>query len=115
MSVKDFLLFIISVVLLSSCATSHHGTFVTSSYNGQEGHNSNVLGDVTGQSKQTWILYMFPSGKAPSTNTAINDAKSQITGTDFLTDIAIDDRIYWGIGYREQIIEVKARAHSFQN
>lgn len=96
-------------MVLSSCATSKHGNFIESSYD-DVGKESAILGEVTGESKQTWFLYVFPIGKAPSTSDAINDAKSKIKGTRFLTDISIDDRMYWKIGYGEQVIKVKAIA-----
>lgn len=68
------------------------------------------MGKVSGESKQTWILYIFPIGKAPSTDEAIMDAKSKVEDTKYLTDLSIDDRTYWGVGYSEYVIEVKATA-----
>lgn len=108
---KYFILTTVILLLLSGCATSHHGNFITSSFNGTDKKDVQVLGKVTGESKQKWLLYVFPTGKAPSTEEAINNAKAKIAGTKFLTDISIDDRTYWKFGYSVQVIEVKATAH----
>jgi len=86
--------------LLCSCATSNHGTFVASTYTEPSDKTScKPASKVTGESTQTWVLYIFPVGDSPSTNSAILDAKSQIEGTKFLTDISIDDKTYWKFGY----------------
>jgi hypothetical protein len=100
-----------TLLLLSSCATSNHGTFVTSTYVDPALKSEEVVGKISGESKQTWLLYIFPIGKAPSTDEAILDAKSKVEGTKFLTDLSVDDRIYWKFGYKEQVIEVNATAH----
>lgn len=109
---KIFIAYVAAILLLSSCATSNHGSFASSTYIDpitkpvyQE------VGTVIGASKQTWFLYVFPIGESPSTAEAISDAKSKIFGTRFLTDITIDDRTYWKFGYSEQVIEVKATAY----
>jgi hypothetical protein len=57
------------------------------------------------------ILYLFPLGPAPSTDEAIKSAKDQYEGTKYLTDVSIDDRIKWEIGYSVQSITVDAMAH----
>ena len=111
MDITKHLLFLTLLSLLSSCATSNHGNFIASSYDAGIEKDNEILGKVTGISKQTWFLYMFPTGKAPSTDKAISNAKTKYEGTEFLTDISIDDRIHWKLGYREQVIEVKATAH----
>lgn len=104
--------YVAALLLLSSCATSNHGSFVPSTYIEPVNETINQeAGLVTGVSKQTWFLYVFPIGEAPSTAEAISDAKSKIKGTRFLTDISIDDRTYWKFGYSEQVIEVKATAY----
>lgn len=100
------------LLFLSSCATSNHGTFVSSTYVEQnEKTGAKVAGKVTGESSQSWFLYIFPLGEAPSTNEAILDAKSKIEGTKFLTDLSIDDRTYWRFGYSEQVVKVEATAY----
>ena len=104
--------YVAAMFLLNSCATSNHGSFVSSTYIEpvpEAIHQE--AGSVIGVSKQTWLLYVFPIGESPSTDDAISDAKSKIKGTRFLTDISIDDRTYWKFGYSEQVIEVKATAY----
>lgn len=108
---KNHILFTIVLLLLSSCATSHHGNFIASSYVTADKTGGEFLGTVTGESEQHWFLYIFPVGKAPSTDEAMKSAMSKIEGTRFLTDISIDDRTYWQFGYRVQVIEVNANAH----
>lgn len=104
--------FLAIVLLLTSCATGDHGTFVTSTYTGDQGLIENVaLGEVTGNSEQTWFLYFFPLGEAPSTFEAIQDAKSQIDDTRFLIDVSIDDSEDWKFGYSIQRVEVRATAY----
>ncbi len=105
------ILILAAAIMLAGCATSHHGTFISSTYIESGSGCSKAVGKVSGESKQTWVLYIFPVGKAPSTDDAIRDAKSKIEGTEYLTDLAVDDRMYWKIGYSEQVIEVKATAH----
>jgi|GEM_PF-1318339 len=107
---KKHILLMILPILLIGCSTSNHGSFTASSYTGSENPKRESLGKVTGESSQTWVLYLFPYGNSPSTNEAIQDAKSKITETEYLTDISIDDDSYWSIGYYEQIITVKAEA-----
>lgn len=98
--------------LVSGCATSNHGTFVNSTYIEKAPQvSSQVLGNVRGESRQAWFLYIFPIGESPSTNQAILDAKSKIEGIAFLTDVSIDDRTHWKFGYSEQVIQVDAVAH----
>lgn len=105
------LLLMATLLLLSSCATSNHGTFITSTYINPSLISEEAVGKISGESKQTWLFYIFPIGKAPSTDEAIIDAKLKIEGTKFLSDLSVDDRIYWKFGYKEQVIEVSATAH----
>lgn len=101
-----------TALLLGGCATSNHGTFVTSTYvTPGEKENAQPAGLVTGESRQSWILYLFPIGDAPSTHEAIEDAKSKIDGTKFLTDLSVDNRIDWRIGYSESVVHVEATAY----
>jgi hypothetical protein len=48
---------------------------------------------------------------APSTNEAVESAKSQYEGTKYISDVSIDDRIEWKIGYSIQCITVEGTAH----
>ncbi|NWK56832.1 hypothetical protein HW115_14510 [Verrucomicrobiaceae bacterium N1E253] len=84
---------------------------MSSTYIDQKKAKGASLGAVTGESKQTWVLYVFPRGESPSTREAIEDAKSKRPGTQYLSDVTIDDQMLWGIGFSEQIIRVEAEAH----
>ena len=42
---------------------------------------------------------------------AIQSAKDQYEGTKYLTDVSIDDRTEWEIGYSRQCITVEGIAH----
>lgn len=111
MNAIKFLAALFVLLLLCSCATSNHGTFVSSSYVPPDAQAKNqVLGNVVGESTQTLVLYALPFGPPPSTAAAIADAKQQLKGTTFLTDLSIDDRTYWKLGYSEQVIRVEATA-----
>ena len=111
MSKLKILIYMAALVVLSSCATSNHGSFVPSTYQSRDdGTGNKTCQKVTGESKQTWFLYLLPMGPAPSTDEAISDAKSQMNGARYLTDLSIDDRTYWRLGYSEQVIETKAHA-----
>lgn len=110
---KTYIMACLSLLLiLGGCATSNHGTFVNSTYI-KEGHqiSNQVLGNVRGESRQVWFLYIFPIDESPSTSQALLDAKNKIEGTVFLTDVSIDDRTYWKFGYSEHAIEVDAVAN----
>ncbi len=99
-------------IIISGCATANHGTFIPNTYIDK---NTNVEGEyigvALGESTQTWFLYVFPMGEAPSTNNAINNAKQHILGTKYLSDVSIDDRVIWKIGYRTQSIKVEGNAY----
>ncbi|MEI6857869.1 hypothetical protein [Psychrilyobacter sp.] len=73
--------------------------------------NTEKIGPVKGRNCQTMMLYIFPRGASPSTNEAIESAKNQQQGTKYITDITIDDRIEWKIGYSIQCITVEGTAH----
>lgn len=100
------------LAVLAGCATSNHGSYIPVSYV-SPGVSAEVSdsGRVVGESRQTWALYVFPMDEAPSTTDAIDDAKSQVEGTQFLADMAIDDRWIWRIGYSVQVIRVEASAY----
>ncbi len=108
-----YYVFAVSLLFIfTGCTTANHGTFVPSTYVQKEADvRGKMIGEVTGVSSQTWVLYIFPLGKAPSTSKAISDAKSKYEGTKYLTDLSIDDRIYWGVGYSQQVISVEAKAY----
>lgn len=112
---KFLYLELILFLTLCGCSTANHGTFVRSTYV-EPGKNEtgSFLGNVTGESSQTWVLYIFPSGEAPSTTKAISDAQSKITGTEYLVDLSIDDSMYWGIGYSRQVIKVEGKAYKLE-
>ena len=101
-------------LVLSGCATGGlNGTFVPQTYIDDESNiKGESLGSVSGESSQTWFLYLFPVGDAPSTGNAIQDAKNQINGTEYLSDVSIDNRILWKLGYRELVITVDAEARN---
>lgn len=99
--------------LLTGCSTAKHGSFITSTYIQNKDMQDNIeeLGPVKGSSCQTMMLYIFPMGPAPSTNEAVESAKNQHQGTKYITDITIDDRVEWKIGYSIQCITVEGTAH----
>ncbi|WP_246036996.1 hypothetical protein [Thalassotalea litorea] len=102
---------LVFAVFLYGCSTANPGIFVSSSYIANPDKAAHFLGEVQGESRQRWILYLIPMGDAPSTQQAIINAKQQISGTRFLADVSIDDRTEWGFGYSEQIIIVNAQAY----
>lgn len=107
------ILILIFCLFVSGCSTGFHGTFISNTYiDKQSGVEGEVIGNVIGESTQTYFLYLFPMGASPSTDIAINDAKQKIKGTKYLSDVSIDDRMIWGIGYRKQIIKVEAEARN---
>jgi len=99
--------------LLTGCSTARHGSFVTSTYISNEDRQNSIkeIGAVKGSSYQTMMFYVFPMGPAPSTNEAIQSAKSQYPGIKYISDISIDDRVEWKIGYSIQSITVEGIAH----
>lgn len=102
----------LALLLLAGCNTGFHGSFVPNTYFSDEAHpDAERIGPVVGQSCQTKVLYLFPLGEAPSTAEAVQAAKDQREGTQFLTDISIDDRIKWEIGYSMHCITVEGFAH----
>jgi hypothetical protein len=103
---------LLAIIMSAGCSTSNHGTFVTSSYmNSGAKYKGEFLGTVRGESRQTWILYLFPQGEPPSTSKAIQNAKSKFAGTKILTDVSIDDETHWKFGYSIRLIEVEANAY----
>jgi hypothetical protein len=108
---KKHIILLILPLLVMGCSTSNHGSFIASSHIDNQTSKHQSLGSVTGESRQTWVLYLFPRGDAPSTNAAIQDAKSKVSDTKYLTDISIDDHTFWSIGFYQQIIKVEAEAH----
>lgn len=107
-----YILCALLLVVLTSCTTANHGTFVSSTYVAADDEaGSKMIGEVTGKSSQTWFLYVFPIGPAPSTSKAISDAKSKHKATKYLTDLSIDDQIYWKFGYSQRVILVEANSY----
>jgi hypothetical protein len=113
MSFREYRFFIIFLTfLLTACTTSMHGSFVTASYSGGvERQDAVELGPVEGRSCQTGVLYVFPLGKAPTTDEAISNAKSVREDVRFIADISIDDETKWGIGYLVKCVVVRATAY----
>ena len=102
----------IATLWLAGCTTATHGNFVTSTYMEPQGAPvGDFLGKVAGESSQTWALYLFPMGDPPSTQDAIEDAKAQLAGTRYLTDMAIDNRSIVKFGYSLRVIKVEANAY----
>lgn len=98
--------------LLSGCASSLHGSFATTSYAGDvDPVDAEVLGPVEGRSCQTQFLYLLSVGEPATTHAAVEDAKSVHEGTRFIADVSIDDETFWGFGYSEQCIVVRATAY----
>jgi hypothetical protein len=110
---RKILYFAISAFFfLTACTTGFHGSFAPSTFiGGEDDANSEQIGRVMGQSCQTRVLYLFPAGPPPLTAEAIQSAKGQYEDTKYLTDISIDDRTEWGIGYSKQCITVEGIAH----
>lgn len=109
---KTLLIYLTVLLLISGCSTANHGTFVTSTYHDEPSQGGGILlGEVTGESSQTWFLYIFPLGGAPSTSKAIADATAKFADTAYLTDLSIDDRTHWGVGFSHQVISVEAKAY----
>lgn len=103
---------LLALLFLAACSTGFHGSFTPSTYLSDEAHpDAENIGPVVGQSCQTRVLYLFPLGEAPSTAEAVQAAKDQYEGTRFLTDISIDDRIKWEIGYSMHCIIIEGFAH----
>jgi hypothetical protein len=100
-------------LLFSGCATGVHGDFVPHTYI-DKGANpkGESIGNVSGLSSQTWFLYIFPLGESPSTDKAIDDAMGKINGTNYLSNMSIEGRVVWGIGYKKQTIKVEAEARN---
>ena len=104
---------IVMMLFLSGCATGLHGNYTPHTYIDKgAGIKGESIGNVSGESSQTWFLYVLPMGDSPSTDKAIHDAKGKIKGTQYLSDVSIDDRIIWKIGYRKQTIKVDAEARN---
>ena len=109
---KIFCFIMFAFFFLTACSTGFHGSFVPSTYIGTEDSaNPGEIGRVMGESCQTRVLYLLPYGPAPSTANAIQSAKDQYEGTKYLTDVSIDERTEWKIGYSRQCVIVEGIAH----
>lgn len=103
---------LLALLALAGCNTGFHGSFSPNTYFSDEDYEfSKNIGPAEGQSCQTKVLYIFPLGPAPSTAEAIQAAMDKNEGTKYLTDLSIDDRTEWGIGYSKQCITVESFAH----
>ena len=100
-------------LFIFSCSTGSHSSFITHTYIDKKANiQEQFIGRVSGESSQIWFLYLFPIGGSPSTLDAVNDAKSKVEGTKYLSDLSIDDQMIWKIGYRKQTIKVTADARN---
>lgn len=96
----------------AGCTASRHGSFAANSHMGIPAASPKAgLGPTQGTSCQTRALYLFPIGKEVSTSEAIASAMSKHEGTQYITNVSIDDRTRWGFGYSEQCITVDATAY----
>ena len=107
---KSYVLLLIFLILIG-CSTAKHGSFIKNTYIKNIGESTEVIGPVRGTSCQKKLFYYLPIGTAPSTNEAMEDAKNQYEGTKYISDISIDDRVIWKIGYSIQCISVEGTAH----
>lgn len=109
---KILYLSLFALLIFAGCNTGFHGSFSPNTYFSDEDYAySKNFGPAEGQSCQTKVLYLFPLGPAPSTAEAIQAAMDQNEGTKYLTNISIDDRTEWKIGYSRQCITVESFAH----
>ncbi|TKB46361.1 hypothetical protein [Thalassotalea mangrovi] len=111
MNLIKILVLLLTTFVISGCMTANQGAFIPATYIEDPGQAGTMLGEVTGQSRQRWFLYLIPIGDAPSTQQAIAAAKAQREGTRYLTDVIIEERTEWQFGYSEQVIEVNAIAY----
>ncbi|WP_229814702.1 hypothetical protein [Shewanella hanedai] len=109
---------LVSLLLLTGCNLATHGSFITQTYladtdliTATQDQPMSKLGVVGGESCQTSVLYFIPYGESAATYKAIEDAKNQIEGTLLLTDISIDDKLWFEFGYSVQCILVSATAY----
>ena len=99
------------VLILTGCRTGNHGTFVPSTYIEDKEKVENVsLGTVKGHSEQIWFFYILPIGDSPSTKEALEDALLKNKEAKYLSNVSIDDRIDWYVGYRKLVIKVEGDA-----
>jgi hypothetical protein len=73
--------------------------------------NASPKGLANGDSCQTRVLYLFPAGKSPSTQEALERAMKQYEDTEYLANVAVENRTEWGFGYSRQCTTVIGTAY----
>jgi hypothetical protein len=103
---------ILLAFFVTSCSTANHSAFIVNTYiDKNKDVQGEYIGTAVGESQQKWMLYLFPIGEAPSTHDALENALQRFSGTKYLSDVAIDNRITWKFGYYIQIINVQGDAY----
>jgi len=103
---------IVMLLQLTACSTAFHGSFVANTYIGENAKkNTPAKGLARGVSCQTRVLYLFPTGDPPSTQEAIQLAKKQYEGTEYLADVTVENRTEWAFGYLRQCTTVIGTAY----
>jgi hypothetical protein len=103
---------IVILLLLTACSTGFHGSFVANTYIGENSKKTtSAKGLARGDSCQTRTLYLFPVGEPPSTQEAIQLAKKQYEGTEYLADVTVENRTEWAFGYLRQCTTVTGTAY----
>ena len=103
---------IVMLLLLTACSTAFHGSFVANTYIGENsGKITPAKGLARGDSCQTRVLYLFPAGEPPSTQEALQLAKNQYEGTEYLADVTVENRTEWAFGYLRQCTTVIGTAY----
>jgi len=103
---------IVILMLLTACSTGFHGSFVANTYINENSEKiTSAKGLARGDSCQTRALYLFPLGEPPSTQEAIQLAKKQYEGTEYLADVTVENRTEWSLGYLRQCTTVTGTAY----
>ena len=103
---------IVMLLLLTACSTGFHGSFVANTYIGDNTKKiTPAKGLARGDSCQSRVLYLFPKGESPSTQEAIQRAKKQYEGTEYLADVSVENRTEWAFGYLRQCTTVIGTAY----
>ena len=103
---------IVILLLLTACSTAFHGSFVANTYIGENSKKiTPAKGLARGVSCQTRVLYLFPTGEPPSTQEALQLAKKQYEGTEYLADVTVENRTEWAFGYLRQCTTVIGTAY----
>ena len=103
---------IVMLLLLTACSTAFHGSFVANTYIDENTKKATTpKGLARGDSCQTRALYLFPAGEPPSTQDAIQLAKKQYEGTEYLADVTVENQTEWAFGYLRQCTTVIGTAY----